>query len=449
VYFGGSKFSSFDAAAFEPDKIQHSTRLKMRKDPMIALGLWTIKSPCCTCDFTVKCEDPVVAEFIRHIIQPQWTRMVITSLNMLDFGWQVHEKIWAVEDIKLTVRNNKERTNPEKPAKPQEVEINNAIVLKRLKDLDPSTVVPIYDIEKDEFVGVEQRQGIKAQFIEVDKLYIPRFNEEWGSVVGKSILDNAYRPWYYAYIIEQLWARFMERRAIPPVIGYGPLGKRQDSEGNDHYVEDLVLTAVNNIHHGNGGYMPFEPDSITRKNMWGMEALQFFAQSDQFETFMAKSDARMLRGLLIPEKALIQGTKVGTLSETEQFTDTFLTGLDVLLFTLEEFINAQIIAPMLALNFAQPPKARLVISQITAQRRSTLKDLVKVMMDATDVNSHGVEYTFSQRVDMESAAKQMGIPLKDPDEILQRKPQTDPNVIDPKTGQPYKDPNGPPKSSPE
>lgn len=416
---------------------------------MIALGLWTIKAPCCTCDFTVKCENPVIEDFVIKVLTPIWTRLICTALNCLDFGWQVHEKIWAVETVKLKVKDNKNRTDPEKPAEPKDIVIENAIVLKRLKDLDPSTLNPIYDQKKDEFIGVEQYQQSITEFIPKEKLFISTFSEEWGSVRGKSILDNAYRPWYYSYMVEQLWARFMERRAIPPVIGYGPIGQRADADGKLFNVEDLVLTVVNNLHNGNGGYMPFEPDPITHKNQWSVEALQFFAQSDQFETFMAKADGRMLRGILIPEKALIQGTKVGTLSETEQFTDTFLTGLDVLLFTLEEFVNDQIVKPLLDLNFIDYDDCRLSISQITAQRRSSLKDLVTLLLDATDMNKHGVQYTFKDRIDFESIGEQMGIPLKDPDEILQRKPDpisVDPNKVDPETGKPF--PNQGPAGQP-
>ena len=421
-YFGGTVLGGLTTATpiFEPDKTQFDTKLKMRKDPMIALGLWTIKAPICASEFNIKCDDPVIAAFVDAQIRPIWCRLLRTAMKMLDFGWQPHEIVFEISDSQVRVKDSGDEIGTRK--KPTTVLLENMVTIKTLKDINPNTVVPLYDVSKDEFVGVRQTQSGNLPHVDIDKdnLFIPVFDEEWGNKEGKALLDNSYRAWYYGFLIEQLWARFMERRTIPPLLGTGPIGKRVDSEGNEFSTEDLMLTILSNIHHGNGGYLPFEPDAVTRKNQWSVEALQFFSQSDQFQTFMATMDGRMLRGLLIPEKALIQGTKVGTLSETEQFTDTFLTGLDTLLFDLESVINEQIVSRILALNFINAPLCRLDISQITAQRRSSLGDLVTLLLDASDVNSKGVQYRFKDLLDFPALAKQLGIPVKDPDDVLLR-----------------------------
>src|SRR5207344_2784683 len=136
------------------------------------------------CDFTIKSDDVVVQAFLHTVMKPIWVRLMATSLNMLDFGWQVHEKIWEVEDVNLMITDNKNRTDPQIPAEPKPLVLPNCVVLKRLKDLDPSTVWPVYDTDKDEFVGVEQNQQRGKQFIDIEKLYVPRFGEEWGGVTG-------------------------------------------------------------------------------------------------------------------------------------------------------------------------------------------------------------------------------------------------------------------------
>ena len=434
VYFGSGAFSGQPVSllSWEGDKTTHQTKMKMRRDPMIALGMWVTKAPVCTADFQVLCPDAVIKAFVREQLERHWIKLLRTTLNMLDFGWQPHEKVYAVKDVQITVKESPAAGASTLP-EPQVVTLPGMITLDRLKDIPVNTILPVYDADTDDFIGVSQNQPgtVGRVVIPKDKLYVPVFQEEWGNMEGKSLLDNSYRPWYYSFIVESLWARFMERRAIPPVIGTGPTGTRTDAQGNEYSVEDLVLTIVNNIHSGNGGYLPFEPDAITGENAWKLETLQFFNQSDQFQTFMASMDARMLRGILMPEKALIQGAKVGTLSETEQFTDTFLTGLDVLLFEIERFINEQIVEPLVRLNFASPPPCTIKVSQITSQRRAAVKDLVALMMDATSVNSRGVQFRFKDQIDFESMARQMGVPLREANDILQLKndtPSTDPQA---------------------
>lgn len=429
-YFGGSSVLgplSAYVPKFEPDQTTFETKLKMRRDPMIALGLWITKAPICVSDFSVECADPVIREFIKTTITPIWSRLMRTAMKMLDFGWQVHELIYEVEDVEVRFKDVGDSTSPDNPPPLKTVVIEKAIKLKRVKDVNPNTIMPYYDGKRDEFIGVSllgyptTDGGSELKVIEKDKLFISTHDEEWGDVRGKSLLDNAYRAWYFGYLVEQLWARYMERRTIPPLIGTAPPGKRTTPEGSEVLIEDIMLTILGNLHNGNGAYMPFEPDPTTRKNQWSIEALQFFAQTDQFQTFMATMDAKMLRGLLIPEKVLIQGTKVGTLSETEQFTDTYLTGLDGYLFALEEAINDQIVDRYLRLNFVSPPRCRLKISQITSQRRAALRDVATLLSEAVNVNARGASYKFPDLIDLPAIARQLGLPTLDPDDILERK----------------------------
>lgn len=430
VYFGSSAFGTLTAPGFyEPDVVPFATRMKMRKDPMIALGLWTIKAPLCVSDFTIECEDPTVKAFVSSELKSVWSKLIRTSLLMLDFGWSPHEKVFEVADRLIKVHPPIENTDGEELKRPKakDVLLKNMICLKSIKDICPGTLNPLYDGPTDEFIGIQQHQphGEKVT-IPKDRLYMPVFQEEWGDKTGRALLDSAYRPWYHSYVVEQLWARYMERRTIPPLIGTAPVGRRQDPEsGEEYYAEDAMLTILQNLHHGNAAYLPHEPDATTRKNAWGVEALQFFAQTDQFQTFQATMDGRMLRGLLVPEKALIQGTKVGTLSETDAFTDTFLTGLDTLINYLQGVIQG-IVDDLVKLNFAPRPCCVIRISEISSQRRKSLSEMVSLLLEASDVNSHGVEYKFSDLIDLKVMAGQLGIPIRDPDEVLLRKKEDEP-----------------------
>lgn len=397
---------------FDPDRTDFSTKLKMRKDPMIALGLWTVKAPLTVSDFKVTChKDNVVAAFVEQQLRSHWPSFMRRLLMMLDFGWQVIEPTYEVGNCTFVMKDGQNN---------REVIFQDAVCLKSLKDVNPMTIEPVYDGPKDEFIGIQQAQG-KAEpvFIPRDRIIVATNDGEWGNVEGKSLLDNSYRPWYYSFIVEQLWARFMERRVLPPIVATGPTGSRQDEEGNTYQNEDIMLQVVNNIHHGNGAYLPFEPDSITGDNAFKIELLQAFAQSDQYQTFMATMDGRMLRGLLIPDKALIQGTKVGTLSETEAFTDTFLTGLDGIIFYIQTVVQG-LVDQIVRLNFSPAPHVKVEITQITAQRRSSLREIVQLLLNASQMNSKGVQFRFPDMIDFESLARQIGIPVKNPEDILLR-----------------------------
>lgn len=423
--YAGKSTLHFDKLLYEADLTNHRTKAKMRRDPVIALGMWTIKAPIASSDFTIKCADPTVRAFVARCIRPLWERLLKSSLLSLDFGWQCHELIFAVEDIRLKVEDYSSK-DPDTVA--SEVDLPSMVVLKQIKDLNPISLRPVYDEQADVFVGVEQT-GVEAPspvLIPVDKLLVITNDMEWGDVRGRSLLDNAYRPWYFGYMVEQLWARYMESRAVPPVIGTGPIGSRVNAEtGETYHIEDVMLAILNNLQGGSAAYLPHEADATTRKNSWGIEPLAFPQSADQFDAYMAKIDALKLRGLLVPEKAVIQGSKVGTMSETQQFTDTFMIGLDRIIRALQSAFNEQLIPKIVALNFADAPTCELVISELTSQRRTALKDFAGMLATASATNRHGIRYKYPDLIDLERLSEQFGIPIRDPDSILT--PSEDPN----------------------
>jgi len=219
--------------AFSPGEVTHAVRKRMRRDGQIALGLAAIKAPLMGVTWWVECEDAAVAALVEAVLKPLWRELMRSSLNAIDFGFQAHEKVWAIRPLVVTDRDGRRHR------------FEQAAVLRALRDLDPEYVTMLAD-ETGRFAGFQYGREEDGVVVPAEKAYVVTVGKEWGNLYGASRLDPAYEPWYWASVMYMFCNRYFERKADPAVVATGPAEERVDAFGTATYaLEHLDRLAAN------------------------------------------------------------------------------------------------------------------------------------------------------------------------------------------------------------
>lgn len=320
---------------FDPGAVTHATRKRMRKDGQIALGLAAIKAPLMAVRWWVESDDARAAALVEAVLAPLWRELLRSSLNAVDFGFQAHEKVWAIRPLTVTDRDGRRHHFPQ------------AAVVRAVRDLDPEYVTLLVD-ELGRFAGFRYGLDRDAVFVPAEKAYVVTLGKEWGNLYGTSRLDAAYEPWYWASVMYLFCNRYFERKADPAVVATGPAEERTDETGAATAALDHLDRLAANLRAGGTVTLPYEPDEATGRNRWSIEYLLDDKRADQFLEYLNHLQALKLRSVLVPERVLTQDSATGTQAMARTHTETFLRSEELILADVLDHIN-QFLVPQIVL----------------------------------------------------------------------------------------------------
>ncbi len=360
LYLGGSS----------PASVSISTKKRMRRDPQIALALAAIKAPIMGLSWRVEADDPVLAAFVEAVFSPLWRHLVASALNAVDFGFQAHEKVWAVQELKVRVSRDGElleRTFPQ------------AVVYEKLKDIDPERVRMLAD-KKGSFSGI--RIIDSEVTLAPEKCFVMTLGKEWGNLYGASRLQAAYEPWHWCSTMYSYCNRYFERRGEPPIKARAPAEVRLDADGNEVNTLDEAAACVQSLKAGGTAVFPDERDEQGNLR-WDFQYMLDDKRADMFIDYIAHLQVMKLRALLVPERVLTHEGETGTYALAREHTETFLKTEELLLAEFLDHVNRYLVPPLVFYNFGpQAARATVVTSGISRANEELLREVLLMLFEA-------------------------------------------------------------------
>ncbi|MFC1999192.1 hypothetical protein ACFLXE_00350 [Chloroflexota bacterium] len=383
---------------FDPQYVSLSTMKKMRTHPAIALGLQLIDAPLVNAKWDIQCADPFRKEFVRAVMEPLYTKLMLYALTSVEFGFAGFTKQWAAE-----IPYKKDGT----PAW-----TNGAIkplVIKKLKQLDPETVKPY--VISDEFKGMYQN----AQLI--DPLYSAWItharHKVFGNLWGWPLLINAYKLWWSSSWRYALRDRHIEDRVSPPLLMRHPRGSYDDpTSGVKKQYQDAALVTGKAIRAGETVAMTSErvgedEDKPGTDYKWNAEYLQGGENIQAFIDLDDADDVRILMSLLIPPQAVLKAKGgLGSQDVAESLGNLFWETEVIRKQELDDQLTDYVVQPLVDLNFGSGPKAKLVTTGFLRTDRELVTSVLRIVANRQDIDP-------SRLFNLPEMVRQLDLPISE------------------------------------
>ena len=313
-----------------------ATYREMRENPTVAIARIAATVPIRISGWTVNSKDGTPEDrstFIEEQLEPLWDQLIRNMLFGLDYGFQAFEKVWAYE--------------------------NNRMVYRKLKPLTPDFTQAIINKQTGVFEGLRQaRVTIPPQ-----QFFWYTYDQEGTNPYGRSRHENirkyAYHPWQQ--MAEKELRYGTKIAGVIPVIEY-PEGTGQDEKGttvDNAKLANNVLqglgsakgVAMPNVFAAYAGDMARSGVDLDKLRAWHISFLETKGNHAMgFVQMLRHLEALMLRGWLVPERAVIEG-QFGTKAEAATHADLAITMADLVYQDMLRQINWYIINPLLVYNF--------------------------------------------------------------------------------------------------
>lgn len=397
---------------YTPDFVPHYIRKRMRRDPQIALGLAALKSPFFGISYWIdsKSGTPTTRAFLRRVLLESkiFEHLIWSCLNSLDFGYQSHELIWALADVTIDPDGDGGR--------PAET-LKNRYVLKKIRDIDPERVEILVDAF-DELAGINVSTDFLGVSLPAEKVLHAVHQKEFDNLLGESILDHDYNPWFFCNVQYLLLNRYLEQRGNPPLIGMAPNELRYDEdrarEGQKpQNALDVLARQMAALRSGGACSLPFEVDEKSGNLKWSIDVLADGGRTETFIHAINHYEGLKLRGLYVPERIATQDKSVGSHALAETHLDVFFGMLEVIKKrTVLAPIN-EVAALLQCANFGDSVSlARVEASEISRLKHELLGELVKQIIHLPRRHDDGTFFTGADMVDLPAALQAVNVPRR-------------------------------------
>lgn len=186
-------------------------------------------------------KDKEAAEFVESCMndmQDTWTDTISEILSFLTYGWSYHEIVY-----KRRVGNAKD---PRMKSK-----YNDGLVGWRKLPIRAQETLYRWEYDsEDNLLGMTQQPppGFETYTIPIEKALLFRTKSRKNNPEGRSILRNAYRPWYFKRRIQEIEGIGIERDLAGLPVMHGPEGLDLWNENDEDAMrilsalEDMVMS---------------------------------------------------------------------------------------------------------------------------------------------------------------------------------------------------------------
>ena len=198
-------------------------------------------------------------EFLESVLfkdmEHSWTDVIATAASMLPFGWQLSEVTY------------KRRVGPNERSPARRSNYTDGLIgIRKIADRAQETLWR-WEIEEHsgEILGMHQfppmNTGVK--FIPMEKALLFRPHLHKGSPEGRSILRNAYRPWYMLNSLQEIEAIACEREltGVPVVKIPGAILANKDNDSDVAAQKEEFIKLARDMKFNNqaGCVLPSDP----------------------------------------------------------------------------------------------------------------------------------------------------------------------------------------------
>lgn len=322
-------------------------------DPVIGAMLHSIEMLIRSADWTVEPADPnddraiAEAEFVSQCLGDMSNSFVDTVASILSFlvyGYSYHEIVYKrrqgfTKDARTRSKFNDGRIGWRKlPVRSQETierwDLDNSGGIQGAYQNDPNT-------------------GKGVVYLPVEKCLLFRTTSKMNNPQGRSILRNAFVPWYYKRRIQEIEAIGIERDlAGLPVALVPPQMLSDAATPNERAALDAIKQIVRNIKRDEqeGIVFPLAYDPETGNKAFDLTLLSTGGRR-QFDTdaIIGRYDQRIAMTVLA-DFLLLGHERVGTQALSMSKIDLFERSLDAYLSEIVEVFNQHAIPRLMRLN---------------------------------------------------------------------------------------------------
>jgi hypothetical protein len=362
---------------FSSERMSISRLKLMRRDPIIGFGMSFIKTPIVRADWYIQCADAQVAGFVDEAVRDIYASLVLQIMQKLDFGFQAIAKRFELRTPEGTYIDPENPDGDEQPVW-SEGSIQ-PVMLKTPVPLEPETVQPLFDDNTGEFIGINwkpanpaavpKRTGMKTNSEFEGSFDIDLYHALWatneketvgGNIYGYPRLGYVYPYWWSYWFRWAISDRAFEKKADPSILVRHPDGEFVDERtGSTMSFREYALLMGERLRSGSTVALPSDPylgfeDRPSNMRMWDIEFLTDGFDFQPFDESFGYMDTAKLRGLWIPEQALIEG-RGGTSSRNvaSTFGDAHTDNQWTLMTAVVQYINKYVIPHLVITNFPE------------------------------------------------------------------------------------------------
>lgn len=318
------------------------------------------------------------AEFVKSCMDDMshtWNNTITEILSMLVFGWSYHEIVYK--------RRLGRSDDPAKRSK-----YNDGLIgWRKLAIRSQET---LYKWEFDEGGGIKAMiqqppPSYRMRRIPIEKALLFRTTSRKNNPEGRSVLRNAYRPWYFKKNIQEIEGIGIERDlAGLPVAWIPPELLADDASNEEKQVLQEIKNIVKNIRRDEqeGVVFPLAYDEDNNK-MYDLDLLSSGGQR-QFDTdkIITRYDQRIAMTVLA-DFVLLGHEKVGSRALSEDKTDLFSTAISAWLDNIIQVFNRYAIPRLFKVNgFDMERLPKLTYGDVEDVDLETLADYINALSGA-------------------------------------------------------------------
>jgi len=330
----------------------------MRRYPMCWMGLQFIKLGLPDAAFTVVCSEKKYESIIKVQLKKIWHKLVREATECLDFGFKAFENRYEYGSLFYN-----------------EEESFSGILLRQPKGLDGESIEILVDADGS-LKGFRQKvQGKNIDVLVAErKCLLFTHNLESGQYYGMSALETAYPFWYDAVLNRQFHMRWLERKGTGFFKGLYPAGKTDDVDN-----QDIMLSLLDNLIDGNVIALPSGRDDKGQL-FWDVSYLSTDDKTDPFIERAKYIDEMILKALVIPEKALVQG-EIGARASIEAFQNMFIQRKQAILNEIVDTINRYLLPHFIELNFGKNINVQIIASRLSDNAQEVAGLIVQKLLE--------------------------------------------------------------------
>lgn len=244
------------------------------------------------------------------------------------------------------------------------------------------TSVTRWGFEGDQITGVYQGDGGNEIFIPKEKLLHFKTSVHKGNPEGRSMLRNAYRPWYFKKHLEQIEAIGVERdlAGLPVAKIPAELFDEENRSADQAAVYNAIKKGVENIRNDESAAIIVPSDRDEKGHLLYEIELMSSPGQRQFETtqIIERWDTRILMSMLA-DFIILGHEAVGSFALSNDKTNLFATAMGAVIDIIESTLNRQAIKRLMKVNGA--PVALCPRLEAQDIETNSLPDLGKFVAD--------------------------------------------------------------------
>jgi hypothetical protein len=339
----------------------------MRRDPTIALARWLIAAPIIAAGWQFVAEDDApenALDFVKKVMEPMQLHILrTTAYGCCDFGWQGFEMVKELTKDKM-------------------------IGFKKAKPLLHDITDIVVDSQNGSFQGY-RNAGVT---LDVDDCLHFCFEPEGTDWYGWPMLENVRLPHKRWLVIEESAGRFDAKVAGEHLLIHYPIGVTPNYEGRTNVDNSIVAADIIARWQSSGALAIPEDqnDWIDNANReappgWRIELLSGSSGGGAFTERLNYQDKMKVRGLGLPERAVIEG-EYGTKADAQAHGDFAILNLELRGQDWANTVSWHCVDKLMRWNWGEEHvgKIKCKANPISDANKAFLRDVYKTLMTNPD-----------------------------------------------------------------